>query len=152
MTLPLAGAKVRASDLATVFPLNTDAWTDYTPTWTQSATISKTINYARYTKVGRTVHVRVSMTATTSGTAANPIVCSLPVAPAIIGVANIDSVGAGVVRDASVGNYPAVVVLNTGSNVLFMSTAGGFLGQTTMTAAIVSGDVLTFEATYEAAS
>ena len=50
----------------------------YTPTFTQSATITKTINIARYWQVQKFVIVQFSMTATSSGTAGNAVLVGLP--------------------------------------------------------------------------
>src|SRR5881397_1025495 len=80
MAVPLAGAKVKAADLLGIFPGNTDSWTAYTPTLTQGATPSKTVEYAGWMKTGRLVTVALSlaMTATTPGTAANAVIIGLP--------------------------------------------------------------------------
>ena len=69
-----------AGQVLTAAELNTaGAWQDYTPSWTQSATISKTINFARYTQLGKTVQGSLKMTATSSGTSNNKILIGLPV-------------------------------------------------------------------------
>lgn len=69
-----------AGQVLTAAELNTaGAWQDYTPSWTQSATISKTVNWARYTQLGKWVQGSVKMTATSAGTANNIIKVGLPV-------------------------------------------------------------------------
>lgn len=78
MTLPLAGAKIRASDLATVFPANTDAWTTYTPTLTQGVTVTKSLTRNRYTKIGRTIVGNVYLSLTSAGTAGGHLKVGLP--------------------------------------------------------------------------
>lgn len=55
------------------------AWSSYTPTWTQSATITKTVNWARYTQFNKLVVVNIKMTASSAGTANNKILVGLPV-------------------------------------------------------------------------
>jgi hypothetical protein len=55
------------------------AWQAYTPTWTQSATITKTVDWARYTQLGKWVHGSVKMTASSAGTANNKMLVGLPV-------------------------------------------------------------------------
>lgn len=55
------------------------SWTSYTPTWTQSATITKTVNWARYIQIGKLVIGSVQMTATSVGTNNNAIVIGIPV-------------------------------------------------------------------------
>lgn len=60
--------------------LNTaGAWQDYTPTFTQSATITKTVNWARFTQLNKLVQVSIKMTASSAGTADNLILVGLPV-------------------------------------------------------------------------
>ena len=69
-----------AGQVLTAAELNTaGAWQDYTPSWTQSATISKTVNWARYTQIGKWVQGSVKMTATSAGTANNKVLVGLPV-------------------------------------------------------------------------
>lgn len=127
------------------------AWTDYVPTWAQSATITKTITTARYTQVGRTVTVNVRMVATSAGVANNVISVSLPVAPS---ASNLGSMGSFFFEDFGTSFYSGSV-LWSGSSVIFSNggasasqmglTGGGF------TAAIASSDNLSFTVTYEAA-
>lgn len=57
----------------------TGTFGDYTPTWTQSATISKTVNWARYTQFNKLVQVSIKMTASSAGTANNKMLIGLPV-------------------------------------------------------------------------
>jgi hypothetical protein len=69
-----------AGQVLTAAELNTaGAWNDYTPSWTQSATITKTVNWARYTQLGKWVQVSIKMTASSAGTADNKILVGLPV-------------------------------------------------------------------------
>lgn len=55
------------------------SWQSYTPTFTQSATITKTVNWARYTQLNKWVQGSIKMTASSSGTANNKILVGLPV-------------------------------------------------------------------------
>ena len=71
----------------------------YTPTLTQSATITKTVNEARYIQNGRIVDVWVILSATSSGTAANALVLGLPVAAS--GHLSTAAIGTGYVYDGS---------------------------------------------------
>ena len=69
-----------SGQILTAAELNTAGeWQSYTPTWTQSATITKTVNWARYTQLGKWVQVSIKMTATGAGTANNIIKVGLPV-------------------------------------------------------------------------
>lgn len=65
----------------TAAELNTAGeWSSYTPTWTQSATITKTVDWARYTQLNKLVMGSIKMTASSAGTANNIIKVGLPVA------------------------------------------------------------------------
>lgn len=69
-----------AGQVLTAAELNSlGVWSDYTPTWTQSATITKTTNFARYTQLGKLVVGSLKMTASSAGTANNKILVGLPV-------------------------------------------------------------------------
>lgn len=69
-----------AGQVLTAAELNAaGAWQDYTPSWTQSATITKTVNWARYTQFNKLVVVNIKMTASSAGTANNKILVGLPV-------------------------------------------------------------------------
>ena len=69
-----------AGQILTAAELNSaGTWNDYTPTFTQSATITKTVNWARYTQLNKWVQVSVKLTATSGGTSANAIKIGLPV-------------------------------------------------------------------------
>ena len=69
-----AGQVLTAAELNT-----TGAWTSYTPTFTQSATITKTVNWAKYMQLGDLVFVNLKMTASSAGTTNNKILIGLPV-------------------------------------------------------------------------
>lgn len=69
-----------AGQILTAAELNSaGTWNDYTPTFTQSATITKTVNWARYTQLNKWVQVSVKLTATSGGTFPNVIKIGLPV-------------------------------------------------------------------------
>lgn len=164
-----------AGQVLTAAELNTaGTWQDYTPTWTQSATITKTTNWARYTQLGKWVQGSIKMTASSAGTANNEILVGLPVS-------------------ASTNNYimgglyffPAVYVVNTvnlynrswfaavyksSSTMSFLQTtannetqtqsdltagwglsAGPSISNRTELETIRSGDVIYIEFAYEAA-
>jgi hypothetical protein len=127
-------------------------WSDYTPTLTQSGAVTKTVTSARYTQIGQLVVVQVTLTVTGSGTGSNEILVGLPVASKITTAATI---GAGLIFDSSASFiYRAVVNVTSATTVRLESTevhTGGGLGLTQMTAALASGDLIEFSATYEAA-
>lgn len=145
--MPLAGEIIQASDVITE-----DAWLNYTPIWTQGATvITKTITRATYVKTGRLVVVNIDMTATGAGTAANALGVTLPYTAASSG-----AIGSFWFSDAGVGFYSGTCVLSSTTVLGFYNgglvtggigaTGGGFV------AAIAAGDRLIFTAVYESTS
>lgn len=137
------------------FPLGVGAWTTYTPDLEQNnVAVTKTVTRATYMRVGRTVWVHVQLAVTGTGTAAQRIDVGLPVTAAFGSNACI---GSGYLFDTSATtNYPFVVlVLAGGTQVAFLPTStdqANFLGSGVFTAALASGDNITFTATYEAAT
>lgn len=51
---------------------------NWTPTWTQSATISHTVTAAKYKRMDGRCRGWANLSATSAGTASNTIICSLP--------------------------------------------------------------------------
>lgn len=151
MALPLAGAKIRASDLATVFPTGTDAWTAYTPTLTQGVAVSKTSN-AQYFKVGRFVVAQIALAVTSTGTALNQVTVGLPV-PAV-GAGLVAGIGG--ILDTSAGQIWKGMVYQESATTFGLltlhATTGGRLGADGFTAALASGDTVWAEFKYQAAS
>lgn len=74
-------AGLASGQVLTAATLNTigAASVTYTPTFTQSATINKTINLARYWRFQKMVVVQFSLTATSNGTAGNAVLVGLPI-------------------------------------------------------------------------
>jgi hypothetical protein len=69
-----------SGQVLTAAELNTaGVWQGYTPTWTQSVAITKTVDFARYTQLNKFVRGSIKMTATSAGTANNKILVGLPV-------------------------------------------------------------------------
>lgn len=140
-------------DLNAVVPVGPNAWTDYTPTLTQSGAVTKTVTYARYTKVGRLVHVTVLMTATAAGTANNAIKVSLPFT-----AATNSALRAGMfsVRNASGPNnfVGACQFFSTTTVVGITNNNSEFLGaaSSAFSSALASGDIVSIDLTYEADS
>lgn len=137
-----------------------EQWTAYTPTWVQSATISNTVLYSRYIKLGRTVIFSFSLQATSAGTATNSQSIVLPFTPAVLGGERVPA-GTFTFFDTSASTfYHCVGILSTTSTtLLFYPTAstGGlgsqFLGLSASggtTAAVASGDTIAGTITYEA--
>lgn len=85
----------------------------YTPTLTQSGTVTKTVNVANYTKIGRRVTGEVHVTATGAGGGAADIVVGLPDTSVYSGSPSI-VIGSGMVFDASASTFfSGVLIANT---------------------------------------
>jgi hypothetical protein len=70
-----------ANQTLTAAELNTaGAWQAYTPTWTQDVVITKTVDWGRFTQLGKLVIANIKMTASSAGTSNNKILVGLPVA------------------------------------------------------------------------
>jgi hypothetical protein len=131
---------------------NLGAWTDYVPTLTQGATVTKTTNYSRYRRSGRQITVELFLVVTGAGTAGNVLVIGLPVAAFAAG----PSAGVGVIFDASAGlNYGGVAAITATTTVSLLPTSAdsaNYLGASVFVAALAVGDVVLATLTYEAAS
>lgn len=137
-----------------LLPLDTVAYSTYVPTLTQSATVTKTVNWARYQQFGKTIHGQVNLSITGSGTASNAVVAGLPVAT----TANLgtnDNLGVAFIYDASATTkYRAFVQFQSTTSVRFLtlhSTSDNLLGVVDFTAGLAVNDVLVYQFTYEAA-
>jgi trimeric autotransporter adhesin len=141
-TLTLSGGAVTPS-----------TWVGYTPTLDQSGAVTKTVDYARYTRIGKLIIVNFHLTVTGTGIAANTVTVSLPVTAVVSG---LPVVGAGVIFDTSAGvRYPGIAALNATTTCAFLlaseNNQNAFLGSVTFSAALASGDTITGHLTYEAA-
>ena len=99
-----------------MFPNGYDG-TTWTPTLAQSATVTKTVGQADYTKVGRWVTGQCFLTATSNGTSGNVITVTVPVAEKTLPANAILAVGSGYINIATSGQCPVIVALyasNTG--------------------------------------
>lgn len=119
------------------------------PTLTQSATVTKTVAYAFYCRIGRMIIGNVTLTATGAGVGANAVVVGLPV-PA---TTNLSAIGSGYIIDASTGIlYGATLNLTSASTANFIGdSATAALGVAKFTAALAAGDTVGYSFMYEAA-
>jgi len=149
-----------AGQVLTAAELNgAGTWSDYTPSWTQSATITKTVNWARYSQFNKIVLGSVKMTATSAGTANNKILIGLPVTAS----SNNLVIGTALVMDESTANdawYSWTAVYETSSTMSFTTNDGsgmasglrmGQSGTNWLPETIASGDVIYIQFMYEAA-
>lgn len=140
-----------SGQVLTAAELNTAGeWQDFTPTFTQSATITKTVNWARYTQLGKWVQVQIKMTATGAGTANNIIKVGLPVN------ASTNNFLMGMANTFRTTNTPRAVVFDSASTVKFTvglsSNDADWHGETSGDGATVaSGDIYYLNLAYEAA-
>lgn len=125
-----------------------EGWTGYTPTFTQTATITKTVGHAVYSKVGRIVTATFNLSATSAGTAGGTVSVGLPFTSAVAAQA-----GVGLFLDASTSTRYVLVALTAGDVVTFradvVSTAP-FGSAPAVT--VASGDSIQGSITYEATS
>lgn len=130
------------------FPLGVDAWTSYTPTLTQSGALTKTVTYAKYQRIGRTIHLMVNLTITSAGTAGNAIVIGLPVAAA----SSSGVLGSFRYLDAGTTVYAGICfgVSTTTMELASTNNANPFGVSPAVTAA--NNDTIQVAVTYEAAS
>lgn len=136
-----------ASMTSSLFP----AWTNYTPTFSQTATITKTVQYAKYMQVGKLVFCNGTVTATSSGTSGGIVQIGLPVTPLITSNAAIGTF----LFTGGAGHY----VNKVGSaTVASSSTFGGFVQDgvsnwfgVNPAFQILSGDYIYWQIVYEAA-
>lgn len=127
------------------------AWATWTPTVTQSGSVTVTNTRSRYIQIGKMVTASFNLSVTGSGTGSNAVSISVPVTAAASGPA----VGTATLFDSSANlRYPAVVRLAS-SGAIQLVAAGGTstsdLGAVTFTAGLASGDQLLGTFTYEAA-
>lgn len=154
------------NDLITAAKLNQDlrdnveflhdsyaAWTSFTPSLTQSGAVTKTVTYAKYIQFGKTVHAQVYLSVTGSGTGANPVVVGLPVTAAHGSV--VRAYGSGIIFDSSATSYYAGIPVPLSTSTVALIPANGaignYLGSADFTAALASGDQVSYSVTYEAA-
>lgn len=126
----------------------------YSPTVTQSGSVTKTNTVALVHKSGRFTTVHLLLAITGSGTGANIITVSTPSTSQF---ASDVTVGYGSIFDVSGPNvaYPARVVMHSTTTVAFSPThvtTGGFYGTSTFTAALASGDSIDCSFSYLATS
>lgn len=137
---------------STVGPVH-GALTSWTPTVTQSGSVTVTVTAAYYQRVGRWVQGGFELSVTGSGSASNAVVLSVPVTAA--GAARTP-VGGGQIYDTSAATN-IVGILCLGSTTTFdirhpSNVADNRLGVVSFTAGLASGDLLYGNFAYLAAA
>lgn len=128
--------------------------TAWTPTFTQSGSVSATVDHAHYQVVGKLAHLSARVTFSAAGTAGNSIfVAGLPAAVAPTYVeAQGRAVGTFSYGDVSTGTYAGVVLVLSGGPLLAfrVHNTTSHLGADP-SFAIASSDFLSFTACWEVA-
>lgn len=125
-----------------------DAWTSYTPTLTQGVAVTKTVTYAKYQRVGRTIIVSMRLAITSAGTAGSALLAGLPVTAAdVSGV-----VGSFRYFDAGNTNFAGTACGSTTTTVQFIVSSNGGSFGTLPAITTANTDVLQVSVAYEAAS
>jgi hypothetical protein len=138
-----AGAVLPAATLQSIGAV----WVDYTPTLTQSATVTKTINHARYCQIQKTVIVQIFLTVTGAGTASQIVAVGLPFT-----AKNTSAfIGSGFVYDASANfMYNILPTADAGPTfTMFYQTGNNFGSSPAVT--LANTDQLRFQLAYEIA-
>lgn len=124
-------------------------WGTYTPTLTQSGTVTKTVTQANYVRLGDLVICQVALAATGSGTANNAIIVTLPVNALHTGF----QVGNGHWFDTSATqNYQTHAYLYSATQLIFYrvdTTTASAIG-VDPNLALASGDIVDFTVIYQA--
>lgn len=157
-----AGDTLTGAELTTYLKDNTqylydlfnNAWSSYTPTITQSGTVTKTVNYGKYAQFGKYVIAQVDMTITGSGTSGNIITCTLPVNRAYTTTSY--TIGSFYGQDTSASSiFRGFVQTAAGAQTIyFFDSAGGASlgnGGGAYTFGLANTDKLQYTITYEAA-
>lgn len=126
------------------------AWTDYTPSLTQSGIVTKTVNHAAYVQVGKIVCASFRLSATGAGTGNVEIVIGLPVTARDRTVARV---GSGTIYDSSaVTMYSCLFYLASTTTVSCSGDwSGGNAWGILPNVALASGDQVAGFLMYEAA-
>jgi hypothetical protein len=149
-----SAAALTESDINTYLMHEGGAWTTWTPTLTQSGSVTVTVTRATYARSGRKIEFHAQLSVTGSGTGSNAILMSLPVTAAS---SNHPINGTGAVTDTSASQNSSGIAYLNSTTTVGIQPAGvglgyGLLGFVGFTAALTSGDLIHINGTYEAAS
>lgn len=130
------------------------AWTDWTPTVSQNAALTFSIQYAKYIKVGRLVVLKAALTYT-SGTAGAGTSVNIGGFPfQIASGAELPPLGTARILDASATDVFTGIWTATSATAssIYSTRANGFLGVVSFTAALTTSDRIFLDGVYEATS
>ena len=141
-------AALTESDIVTYLMGEGGAHTSWTPTCTQSGSVTVTNTRSRYARYGRLIVATFDLTATTAGTSANAVTLSLPVTAA----ATASGFGTGYILDQGAAYYVGTWTLtSTTAMVLYCHNETGAAG-VDPAFALANTDIIRGTITYEAAS
>lgn len=128
------------------------AWANYTPTWSNLNSATGTLNWAKYTRIGKTVHVAISFTFSGAAITAPVVDFSLPVARA----ATTQYLnGSAVFRDEGVNTYFGVLagISANDARIIAMVASTTYVSYADVSATVPftwgASDVLYLNFTYE---
>lgn len=137
----------RVATLETGVPLG--AWSTWVPTLTQSGAVPITITSAKWTKVGKTIHVHGMVAVTGAGGVAGQAVV-IGGLPAPIAVLGLRSIGSLILNDSGTAFYTAMALPGAANTLQFLANnVAQVIGQAGFAAALAAGDTLGFSVTYE---
>lgn len=121
------------------------AWTDYTPTLTQSGTVTKTITRARYRRMNDICFVEVDLAVTGSGSAGVAVEVGLPLSTGMATGSYL--AGTGVITNASASSekYVGAVRVSASNNFTLQGAAqpaSNPLGDEIFTEGLANGDAV----------
>lgn len=126
------------------------AWETWTPTVTQSGSVTCTVTYAKYAQIQKLVVASAYLTVTGTGTANNPVLVSLPLtAQTSIAAA----IGSGFIYDSSAAQLYTLVFTSNSSTTTggFYTNASGNQWGVAPNIALAVSDQIRFQFVYEAA-
>lgn len=124
---------------------------NWSPTITQTGSVTRTVTYGRYWQTGKRVHATCYLSVTGSGSGTASILLSLPVTSVSMGA--FQALGSGWINDASGSVHWDGTVCFNSTTSCGLRTKGdvGFVGATATAFNLASGDIISFTLDYEAA-
>lgn len=126
---------------------HTMTWADWTPTVTQSVSVTVTVTEAKYAIIGKVCHIYAKLTCTSAGTAANDIIIGGQPAAAQPAVTGLDA-GVGHVLDNGSANYRGILNIRGTTDFRLIDTSSRVEIGTNPNFALANTDTIDFSATY----
>lgn len=131
---------------------HTMTWADWTPTVTQSVSVTVTVTEAKYAIIGKVCHIYAKLAVTGAGTAGNGIqVDGVPAAAqsAVTGTRFV--VGVFAIADSGTTDYAGSVLATAAGQFKFLSDGNGDYQGVAPSWALANNDTINFSATYRIA-